>query len=173
MVSPYVHLRQYGGRLIDGNLHCIVSMFSNSPNHTKSYDFDCKLTFDKIQPRYPGRAVFSLRSKTYNLEHRRKAFQNLMDQARPGRLGEADKSVPGSRIRLFESPVGMFVVQVRGSVGDCALPALNIDPSKHKLSFEWRNLYNLFFGERKVATAVLYGAPVSHPGCLYFISYLK
>ncbi len=167
--------------MVDVSLHYVVSMFYHPPNHTKSYDFDCKLTLEKIQPRYPGRAVFSLRSKTYNLEHRilqisahrRKAFQNLMDKAGPGRLGEADKSVPGSRIRLFESPVGMFVVQVRGSVGDCALPALNIDPSKHELSFEWRKLYNLFFGERKVATAVLQRAPVSHPGCLYFISYLK
>ena len=167
--------------MIDVDLHSTVHMLYNSPNQTKVYDFDCKLTFQEIQPRYPGRAVFSLRSKTYNQgrrilqtsAHRRKAFQKMMDEAGPGRLGEADKSVPGSRIRLFESPVGMFVVQVRGSVGDCALPALNIDPSKHELSFEWRDLFNRFFGERKVATAVSNGAPVSHPGCLFLISYLN
>lgn len=80
-----------------------------------------------------------------------------------GRLGEADKSVPGSRLRLFESPVGMFAVQVRGIVGDCALPALDIDPSTQELSFNWKDLFSRIFGEQKVVTTVLHGAPVGHP----------
>lgn len=63
----------------------------------------------------------------------------------------------------------MFVVQVRGSVSDCALPALNIDLSKHELSFEWRDLFNRFFGERKMATAMLRDVQVSHRVSLYFI----
>ena len=77
-------------------------------------------------------------------------------------LGNADNSVPESEINLFESPAGMFVIQVRGVVSDCALPALSTDLWRHELSFEWKELFNRVFGERKMATAVLHGAPVSH-----------
>ena len=158
--------------MIDVSLHYVVSMFYHPPNHTKSYDFDCKLTFEKIQPRYPGRAVFSCRLDRNRYPpflktavSRRKIFERLRHEAGPGRLGEADKSVPGSRIRVFDSPVGMFVVQVRGSVGDCALPVLNIHSSRHEVSFNWRDLFDHFFGERKMAKAVLHDALVSHPDC--------
>lgn len=146
-------------------LHHIATMFYTSPNGRKIYDFDFKLNFDKIQPRYPGRAVFSLSSiNTYQKPeisaYKHKMFNRLRDEVGTGRVGEADKSVSGSRIRLFECPGGMFVVQVRGSVGDCALPALNIDHIKHELSFDWRDLFDRFFGERKLTTTVLHGAPV-------------
>ena len=100
-------------------------------------------------------------------------FQRLREGVGNNRLGEADKSVPGSRMRFFESPVGMFVVQIRGSVGDCALPALNIDVSRHELSFEWRNMFDRFFGARKVATALLDGAPVGNSHRINFFSYWK
>lgn len=90
-------------------------------------------------------------------------FERLRHEAGPGTLGEADKSVPGSRIRVFDSPVGMFVVQVRGSAGDCALPVLNIHSSRHEVSFDWRDLFGQFFGEQKVTRAVLHDALVGHP----------
>lgn len=149
-------------------LHCIASLVYNPPDRRKVYDFAFKLNFDNIKPRYPGRAVFSVRSKNSNWNPRsldvstfkRKTFERLRAEAGSGRLGEADKSVPGSRIRLFESPVRMFVVQVRGSVGDCALPALNIDHGKRELSCEWRDLFDRFFGERRITTTVLNSAPV-------------
>lgn len=152
-------------------LHCIASLVYNPPDRRKVYDFAFKLNFDNIKPRYPGRAVFSVRSKNSSWNPRsldvstfkRKTFERLRAEAGSGRLGEADKSVPGSRIRLFESPVRMFVVQVRGSVGDCALPALNIDAGKRELSCEWRDLFDRFFGERRITTTALNSAPVGHP----------
>ena len=141
----------------------------NKPDRLKLYDFECKLNYDKIQPRYPGRAVFSCRldHKRYppflkTAMSRRKIFERLRNEAGPGRLGEADKSVPGSRIRVFDSPVGMFVVQVRGSVGDCAVPVLNIDSSRHEVSFDWRDLFDQFFGEQKVVKAGLHDTLVGH-----------
>ena len=151
----------------------------NKPDRLKLYDFECKLSYDKIQPRYPGRAVFSCRldHKCYapflkSAVSKRKIFERLRYEAGPGRLGEADKSVPGSRIRVFDSPVGMFVVQVRGSVSDCALPVLNIDSSRHEVSFEWRDLFDQFFGEQRAAKAVLYDALVSHPDLRHYFMYL-
>ena len=90
----------------------------------------------------------------------------------PGRLSEADKSVPGSRIPVFDSPVGMFVVQLRGSVGDCALPVLNIASRRHEVSFDWRDLFDQFFGEQKLAKAVLHDALVSHPDLRHYPTYL-
>lgn len=146
----------------------VANTLNNSPTGLNVFAFNFKLKYEKLHSRHPGRAVFSLRSENNTRDRpspdilvcRRKTFKRLRDEAGTGRLDEADKSVAGSRIRLSESPIGMFVVQVRGSVGDCALPALNIHNSRHELSFEWRDLFNRFFGERKVVTTVLHGAPI-------------
>lgn len=99
----------------------------------------------------------------------RAAFRGLQARLGPGRLGEADESVPAPRRRLFESPTGMFVVQGRGVVDDYPLPALNIDYIRCELSFEWKKLFDRVFGEGKLATAVLHGAPVDHPNCTNLI----
>ena len=175
-----MHYRQHQDKLIDVDLHYEAIVCDNPPNQPKVYEFECKLSFDIIQPKYPGRAVFSLRPDISKRDYRllelkvnkRKMFKRLRDEARPSRLSGAAKSVPGSRIRFFESPVGMFVVQVRGSVGDCALPALNIDPNRHEVSFDWRDLFDRYFGEQKVAKAVLHDAAVGHPGVRHFALYL-
>lgn len=152
-------------------LRHVANTLNNLPTGLNVFAFYFKLKYEKLHSRHPGRAVFSLRSENNTRDRpspeilvcRRKTFKRLRDEAGTGRLDEADKSVAGSRIRLSESPIGMFVVQVRGSVGDCALPALNISNSRHELSFEWRDLFNRFFGERKVVTTVLHGAPVPSP----------
>ena len=154
------------------DLDRIATMLHNSPLKPKTDDFCFKLNFDKIQPRYPGRAVFSIRSKDSNQKrhssstYERNMFRRLRDELGTGRLGEADKSVSGSRIRLFEPPGGMFLIQVRGSLGDCTLPALSIDHIGNELSFEWRDMFDRYFGQRKMITTVLLGAPVSLAGCI-------
>lgn len=168
--------RQHGSSLVDTDLHYLARTFNTAPT---VFDFNFKLHFEKIHPRFPGRAVFTLPSVNDNQERRlpgisasrRKTFKKLRDEVGAGRLGEADKSVPGSRIRLFESPVGMFVVQVRGSVSDCALPALNVNSSRYEFSFEWMDMFNGFFGERKLTTTVLHGAPVGHSDCISLFPY--
>lgn len=152
-------------------------MWVNKPNG-RVFDFNIKLRFDRIQPRNLGRAAFTIRPVNSDQErasfatpvaHRRRIFKRLRDEVGSGRLGGADSSVSGSRIRLFESPRCLFVVQVRGSVVNCALPALNIDSYKHELSFEWRGLFSRFFGERKETAAVLHDAPVGHSDCMDFL----
>ena len=65
-------------------------------------------------------------------------------------------------MRLFDSPTGMCVVQVRGVVSDCPLPALDVDPIWCELSLEWKKLFDRVFRERKLATAVLHSVPVGH-----------
>lgn len=75
-------------------------------------------------------------------------------------------------MRLFESPTGIFVVQVRVVVDDYPLPALNIDHIRCELSFEWKKLFDRIFGEVKLATAVLHSAPVGHLNCTNLISSL-
>ena len=89
-------------------------------------------------------------------------FDALNDNLGPGRLVEADKSIPGSRLRIFKNRTGIFVIQVRGVLSDCALPAFNLNRRKYQLSFGWKALFNRTFGERKLAAALLDSAPVSH-----------
>ena len=159
-----MHCRHLESSLTDTD--CIASVVNNSLSVHKAYDFKVKLCFDSIPSRYPGRAVFSSRLDTNNRGRRwDDIFRTLLARVGTGRLGDADRSISGSRMRLYESPPGLFVVQVRGSVCDCAIPSLNVnvDPLRHELSFEWRNLFHRFFGEWKTVRAVLDGAPVCNP----------
>lgn len=126
--------------------------------------FRNKLHFSRVMPMYPGRAVFSFPksgSWPIDLHTTSTIFTNLRRLAGPGRLGEADRSRPGGRLRLFEKPAGLFVIQVRAGVGDCAISGLGIDTCKWELSFEWRDIFSQFFGEKRATDAVLNGAPVS------------
>lgn len=130
-------------------------------DNSEIYDLYVKLYFDTIQSRHPGRAVFSSRLDTYDRGRQwDDMFKTLLARVGPGRLG--DRSVSGSRMRLYKCPPGLFVVQVRGSVCDCAIPSVNfnVEPLRLELSFEWRDLFHQFFGERKTVRAVLDGAPV-------------
>ena len=128
-----------------------------SPYWSQLQLFDYKMGY-QIQQKYPDRAFFSNDSVP-----RHNIFERLQDQTGAGRLGQAAKPIPGSQVRFFKSPVGMFVVQVRGVVGDCALPGLSINASGNELSFKWMKLFDQIFGERKLDTIMLHGAPVGHP----------
>lgn len=85
----------------------------------------------------------------------RALFQHLRGNAGLGRMGEADKSRPGGRLRLFEQTSGLFIVQIRGGLNDCVVPGLSIDQKKGELSFEWRDLFARFFEEKKMAQCLL------------------
>ena len=102
----------------------------------------------------------SLRQENCGTTWGRTLCQHLRDNAGLGRLGEADKSRPGGRLRLFEHCSGLFVVQIRGGLNDFAVPGLSIDQKKGELSFEWRDLFARFFEEKKMAKGVLKDAPV-------------
>ena len=126
-------------------------------------DLYVKLFFDTIQSRYPGKAVFSSRLDTNNRERQwDEVSKPLLARVGAGMLGDADRSVPGSRMCLYTCPPGLFVVQVRGSLCDCAIPSLNlnVNPLRLEVSFEWKDLFHQFFGERKMIRAVLDAAPV-------------
>ena len=88
-------------------------------------------------------------------------------------LSQAAKSIPDLPVGFFECPVGMFVVQVRSVVGDCAVPGLSINASRNELSFEWKKLFDQIFGEQKLVTNKSHGAPVGHPFCLNRFSSLS
>ena len=135
-------------------------------DNSKIDDLYVKLYFDTIQSQHPGRAVFSSRLDAKFRARQWEEFSKmLLARVGTGRLSEADRSVPGSRMRLYTCPPGLFVVQVRGSVCDCAIPSLNfnVNPLRLEVSFEWRDLFHQFFGERKIVGAVLDGAPVCNP----------
>jgi hypothetical protein len=102
----------------------------------------------------------SLHQEHGDVKWRRALFQHLRDNAGLGRMGEADKSKPGGRLRLFEHSFGLFVVQIRGGLNDCVVPSLSIDQQKGELSFEWRDLFARFFEEKKMAECVLKDAQV-------------
>ena len=131
-----------------------------SPDWSQFQIFDYKMGY-QIQQKYPDRAFFSNDSVL-----RHNIFERLKDQTGAGILSQGAKFIPGSQVRFFESPVSMFVVQVRGVVGDCALPGFIINASGNELSFEWKKLFDQIFGERKLGTIMLHDAPVGHPYCL-------
>ena len=108
----------------------------------------------------------SLRQEHGDTIWRRALFQHLRDNAGLGRLGEADKSRPGGRLRLFEHSSGLFVIQIRGGLNDCVVPGLSIDQKKGELSFEWRDLFARFFEEKKMAEGVLKNSQVGLEGPL-------
>ena len=111
-------------------------------------------------PKYPGRAVMSLRHENGHTICRKALSQHLRDNVGLGRLGEADKSRPGGRLRLFKHSSGLFVVQIRGGLNDCVVPSLSIDQKNGELSLEWRDLFARFFEEKKMAKGILKDAPV-------------
>ena len=97
-------------------------------------------------------------------------------------MGEADRFRPSERRRLFgelegwgppsypipifepKSTEGMFVIQVRAGLNDCAVPGLKIDQEKRELSFDWIGLFSRFFRERKAMHQ--HEGIVSHHCCL-------
>ena len=58
----------------------------------------------------------------------------------------------------------MFITQVRGILSDCPLPALDIyrNNTKYRLSFDWKELFDQMFGERKLMMALLPNTQVRH-----------
>lgn len=106
----------------------------------------------------------SLRQEHGDAKWRCALFQHLRDNAGLGRMGEADRSKSGGRLRLFEHSSGLFVVQIRGGLNDCVVPGLSIDQQKGELSFEWRDLFARFFEEKKMVECVLKDAQVGLEG---------
>ena len=127
------------------------------PEGSQLQIFDYKMGY-QMQQRYPDKAYFSI--------PRHNIFERLQVQIGAGMFSHVAKSIPDSPVGFFKSPVGMFVVQIRGVVGDCALPGLSINASRNELSFEWKRLFDQIFGEQKLVTNMLHGTPVGHPYCL-------
>ena len=135
-----------------------------SPGRPKRSRHECNFKFDEVQLGDPSRACFSLYE-----EHNSKLLQNTTRNVvfRPSTTKDSafKRRLHWQRRageRWFGRPVGMFVVRVRDVVGDCAMPGLNVNPSRCVLSFEWKKLFDQLFGERKLYTAALPSIPV---GC--------
>ena len=99
-------------------------------------------------------------------------LKTIQETAGQGRLGEADKSKPGNRMRLYEDNVGLFVVQIRGALDDGALPGLGINEKNLEVSIIWKELFARFFGEKKMIESVLENSPVGRLVSEYIFSHL-
>ena len=94
-------------------------------------------------------------------------FSHMRERGGLGPMGEGDKYKPSDRRRIFgrsegrglpSFPIpefelvateGMFVVQVRAGLNDCAIPGLKINQAKREISFNWTELFERMFSERK------------------------
>ena len=94
-------------------------------------------------------------------------FRHMRERGGLGPMGEGDKYKPSEMGRLFgeserwgpqsfSTPIfepvateGMFVVQVRAGLNDCGIPGLKIDQEKREISFNWIELFERMFTERK------------------------
>ncbi len=74
---------------------------------------------------------------------------------------EVDPSRSSNRLRLVEYARRIFIVQVRGGLNDCALPALQINHERHELSVDWKWLFGRFFARKKMIRTELEDALVS------------
>lgn len=72
-----------------------------------------------------------------------------------GRLGRIDGSGPRSRLRLYDDTAGLFLTQVRGGLRDCVMPGVTIEPKRHKISIDWKDLFTQYFSEKNVANKIL------------------
>lgn len=132
-----------------------------STNPQLRHDSVCRFDFDGINTTYPSRAVFSIHLTSIGPKAVKEMIKDIEAKTGPGRLGEADKSRPGGRVRLFENTVGLALAQIRGGLHDCTLPSLTIDRVKGAISLDWRDLFTRFFGEKRMIDRVLERAPMS------------
>ena len=112
------------------------------------------------------------------LEYQRATFRCMREKGGLGGLGKADKYRPSDLSQIFslvdeeiQEPVpvfepvlteGLFTIQIRGGMNDCAIPGLRINQDHQEVSLEWRDLFTRFFGEQKMMVDVLNNDPVSN-----------
>ena len=151
----------------------IFATWDRTPlDHVEQYNFNVQLRFAGLVANEPGRAVFRI-LHTPNDHHDPETvyegviFRHMREKGGLGPMGEADKYKPSERRRIFgESegwgppsfpiPVfepklteGLFVVQLRAGLNDCAVPGLKIDQENREISLSWRWLCSRFFSERR------------------------
>ncbi|KAL9132583.1 MAG: hypothetical protein Q9175_006243 [Cornicularia normoerica] len=157
-------------------------------DQVERYDFKIQLGFAELVEKEPGRAVFNVQHKPNDPNdpenvYESVIFRHMREKGGLGPMGDADKYMPSERRRLFgESegwgppsrpipifePVtteGMFVIQVRAGLNDCAVPGLKIDQEEREISFDWTGLFSRFFCERKAMN--LHEGIVSHLSTLH------
>ena len=153
-------------------------------DHVEQHVFRVQLRFAELREAEPGRAVFKLQHRSDDPNdpenvYEGAIFRHMREKGGLGPMGEGDKYKPSERRRLFgESegwgppsfpipilePVateGMFVVQVRAGLNDCAVPGLKIDQEKREISFNWIELFSRMFSERRAVQSKNLGI-VSH-----------
>ena len=101
-----------------------------------------------------------------------------------GPMGIRDKYKPSDMLRLFgesefwrpsidpirtfepKTTEGIFVIQVRAGLNDCAIPGLKIDQDQREVSLDWSGMFSHFFREREAAE--LHEGIVGHQHSLDF-----
>lgn len=119
----------------------------------------------------PERAIFKVQHEPDDQNdpetiYERPIFRHMREKGGLGPMGEADKYKPSDRRRIFresdgrgppnlavlifepKATEGMFVIQVRAGLNDCAVPDLRIDEEKREISLNWIGLFSRFYGEQ-------------------------
>lgn len=146
--------------------------------------FSIQLRFAGLVENNPGRAIFKMQHSPNNQNDPERVyegaiFRHMRKKGYLGPVGIGDKYKPSKMQRLFgESegwrppnlaiPVheprmteGMFVIQVRAGLNDCAVPGLKIDQDRREVSLNWIGLFSRFFREREAVD--LFDGSVRHP----------
>ena len=66
---------------------------------------------------------------------------------------EASPLVSYSESDLFYRNMPAIIVQVRGGLIDCEVPALQMDVANREISVDWRTLYTTYFSQRLTGIA--------------------
>ena len=150
-------------------------------DHFQRYDFKLQLSFAGLL-KESERAVFTVQHRSDDPndpenEYESAIFRHMREKGGLGPMGNADKYRPSERRRIFgesegwgqlctipifepRATEGIFVIQVRAGLNDCAVPGLKIDQEKREISFEWVGLFSHFFCERRAVD--LHEGTVSH-----------
>ena len=172
----------------------ICATWDRAPlDEVEQYNFKIQLHFADLVENDPGRAIFKTQHKPNDENepetvYERSIFRHMREKGGLGPMGEADKYKPSDRRRIFgesegwgqpSRPVpvfepkateGMFVIQVRAGLNDCAVPGLRIDQNRHEISLDWMGLFSRFYGERRAMD--LQEGTVSHLDlCIAGLSY--
>jgi hypothetical protein len=131
----------------------------SSMDHQMLPESSCRFDFDSVNSLCVERAVFLIRSINISLEEVNAILlKGVEAKGKPGNLDEGDASKVARPEPLFENTVGRTLIQIRGGLHDCTLPSLIVEQEEDALSFEWKDLFTRYFGDKK---RILENEPVS------------
>ena len=142
----------------EGSCHSKRMSYFRPPNTPCDFDAAYKLSFSGLKPKDSERAIFSFRPTSVMRRPPRDALdvlEKLRNEIRAPNPEKSSRTRRQGRLSKIESCAGIFIIQIRDGLGDCALSSLHIGPKKHRVSLAWKSLFGAFYNDKKLTKATI------------------